>query len=268
MNINRSTVLNFVVCFIVYNLFSFSLLAQNTYLNKDDSNTLYEFPKEKNIQFKSLIKSNNTSFLIAPLCLFATGAIVYSNTFFDRYDAKHIVLSASKGFRTNIDDYTIYAPIFSAYLMSFTGIKSENNFWEKSIILAKAELIALGTVKLIKVTSGVIRPDGSDNQSFPSGHTTQAFVAATFLYYEYGKRYPWVGITGYTIASVSGLLRMINNRHWLTDVLCGAGLGILSTHIAYKTHKFRLTRKRKSVSMTVIPSFSPNSYSANIWLSF
>ena len=268
MKILNQCVLCFVKNFIVFVCLSLSLTAQNPYFQISNSNNNYKFPKNKNPEYEALIKNPNLRFLIAPLCLFATGAIVYSNTFFDRYDAKHIVLRTSKGFRTSIDDYTIFAPIISAYLMDFAGIKSKNNFWEKSIILVKAELLALGTMKLIKMTSGVMRPDGSNNESFPSGHTTQAFVAATFLYYEYGDKYPWVSIAVYTIASASGLLRIINNRHWLSDVLCGAGIGILSTHIAYKTHKFRLSKRKKTVSLTVIPSFSQDIYSANIWLSF
>lgn len=77
------------------------------------------------------------------------------------------------------------------------------------------------------------RPDGSAFNSFPSGHTATAFVGAEVLRREYWHVSPWIGITGYAVAAGTGFLRMYNNRHWLTDVLAGAGIGILSVEIAY-----------------------------------
>jgi hypothetical protein len=50
---------------------------------------------------------------------------------------------------------------------------------------------------------------------------------------EYKDRSPWYGIAGYSVAAVTGYLRMYNNKHWLSDVLAGAGFGIASTKIAY-----------------------------------
>ncbi len=91
------------------------------------------------------------------------------------------------------------------------------------------------SVNSIKSTGNVIRPDGSSNNSFPSGHTAISFVGAEFLWQEYKDVSIWYGISGYLIASGTGFFRMYNNRHWLTDVSMGAGIGILSTKIAYWT---------------------------------
>ena len=88
-------------------------------------------------------------------------------------------------------------------------------------------------VNTLKQTTHVERPDGSDRHSFPSGHTATAFMTATLLAKEYGKRSPWIGFGAYTTASATGLMRMANNKHWLSDVLTGAGIGILSTEIGY-----------------------------------
>ena len=89
------------------------------------------------------------------------------------------------------------------------------------------------TVKTLKKTTKIERPDGSNNDSFPSGHTAMAFMGAEFLYQEYKDVSIWYGVSGYVIASATGVLRIYNNKHWLTDVATGAGIGILGTKVAY-----------------------------------
>jgi len=65
------------------------------------------------------------------------------------------------------------------------------------------------------------------NSSFPSGHTTVAFAAATVYALEY-KNKPWVPVFAYTAASLIGISRITQNAHWATDVLAGAALGYLT----------------------------------------
>lgn len=77
------------------------------------------------------------------------------------------------------------------------------------------------------------RPDGSSRNSFPSGHTATAFAGAELLRREYWDVSPWIGVAGYAVVAGTGFFRMYNNRHWLTDVLAGAGMGILSAQAAY-----------------------------------
>ena len=61
-----------------------------------------------------------------------------------------------------------------------------------------------------------------------------AFMAATMLHKEYGTtRSPWYSIGGYTVATAAAVSRMLNNKHWLSDVMVGAGIGILSTEVGY-----------------------------------
>ena len=61
-----------------------------------------------------------------------------------------------------------------------------------------------------------------------------AFRAATMLHKEYGTtRSPWYRIGGYTVATATAVSRMLNNKHWLSDVMVGAGIGILSTEVGY-----------------------------------
>jgi hypothetical protein len=148
-----------------------------------------------------------------------------------------------QGFHTHIDNYLQYAPIAIAYGLDAAGIKSKTDLANRTAILFKGELLMLGSVNLLKNATHQLRPDGSGYNSFPSGHTAQAFAAATFLSEEYKGRLPWMPFAAYGMASSVGLMRMANNRHYVSDVLLGAGLGILSMKAAYWTHQYKWNRK-------------------------
>ena len=60
-----------------------------------------------------------------------------------------------------------------------------------------------------------------------------AVMAAAMLHEEYGWRSPWFSFGGYAIASATGISRIINNRHWATDVIAGAAIGIASVKLGY-----------------------------------
>lgn len=58
-------------------------------------------------------------------------------------------------------------------------------------------------------------------------------MTATLLYKEYGFKGIWVSLVAYASAIVTGMTRILNNRHWIIDVIVGAALGILLTEMAY-----------------------------------
>lgn len=94
--------------------------------------------------------------------------------------------------------------------------------------------IMAALVNSIKYTAKEMRPDGSTANSWPSGHTATAFVGATILHKEYGMTVsPWYSVAGYGVATATGIMRVLNNRHWVSDVLSGAGIGIVSTELGY-----------------------------------
>lgn len=142
-------------------------------------------------------------------------------------------------FRTHVDDYLQYSPIVIAYGLDAFGVESKNDIANRTLILAKGELLVAATTQLMKLSLSNMRPDGSSDNSFPSGHTTQAFAAATFLSEEYKEELPWMPYFAYALASSVGVLRMANNRHYASDVLFGAGLGIVCMKIPYWTHRYR-----------------------------
>ncbi len=136
------------------------------------------------------------------------------------------------------DDFMQFAPSAAVYGLELCGVKGVHNYGEKTIILGTAAILTLASVYTIKATANVERPDGSAKNSFPSGHTAFAFMGAEILHREYWHVSPWIGIAGYSVAAATGFLRMYNNRHWATDVLAGAGIGILSAEIAYWVYPY------------------------------
>ncbi len=108
----------------------------------------------------------------------------------------------------------------------------------------ESELIMTGIVSGLKYSTKQMRPDNSKANSFPSGHTAQAFAAASFLSLEYQSRFHWIPYVSYGLASGVGLLRMANNRHYVSDVLMGAGIGILSTRLVYWNQE-RMVKKHR-----------------------
>ena len=136
-------------------------------------------------------------------------------------------------FNRRADDYLQYAPAAVMLGMKVAGVKGRSS-WGRMIVSDAFSALLMGSVvNTLKQTTHVMRPDGSNDRSFPSGHTATAFMTATMLTKEYGHKSPWIGIGAYTAASTTGLMRMANNKHWLSDVLTGAGIGILSTELGY-----------------------------------
>lgn len=137
-------------------------------------------------------------------------------------------------FRYRYDDYLQFAPAVLAYGLRLCGVEGRSS-WERMMLSSGLSTgLMLSTVYVVKYGIGRLRPDGSTHNSFPSGHTAMAFTAATILHKEYGVTHsPWWSVAGYTMATVTGISRALNNRHWLSDVVVGAGVGILSTELGY-----------------------------------
>ena len=146
-----------------------------------------------------------------------------------------------------VDDFSQYAPATAVFALDAVGLEASDNMTDRLTILATSSLIMGATVNLLKYTIRELRPDGSSRNSFPSGHTAMAFMGAEFLFREYNDVSCWIGAAGFAVAAGTGFLRVYNRRHWLTDVLAGAGIGILSTKAAYrlfpKIHRWLLERK-------------------------
>ena len=144
---------------------------------------------------------------------------------------KHTLLT---DFKTHIDDYSqFFGPVVTTGL-KIAGVEGRSDWGRYLASTAMSYGIMAIFVNSIKYTAKEMRPDGSTANSWPSGHTATAFVGATLLHKEYGMtRSPWFSVAGYGVATATGVMRVLNNRHWVSDVLSGAGIGIMSGELAY-----------------------------------
>ncbi len=209
-------------------------------------------------------KTQKTSWkknLAAPVFLISAGLLATTdNDIINKYEVNEERNEWTPQFHTHVDDYLQYAPIVAVYGLNAAGIKGEHDFVNRTLLLIKAELIMTAIVWPLKKLTTVPRPDTGTPNSFPSGHTAQAFAAATFLHKEYGKEHPLYSVLAYGSATAVGVLRVMNNRHWVSDVLVGAGIGILATNLAYITHQNKWGKNHKQFSgMMITPTYGQRS---------
>jgi len=159
------------------------------------------------------------------------------------------------------DNYLMFVPALAVYGLNAAGIQGAHNFKDRTILLLMSQLFSNAAVFSLKNSTHVLRPDGSDYKSFPSGHTAEAFANAEFLRMEYKDVSPWYGIAGYAVATTTGILRMYNNKHWFNDVVAGAGFGIASTRLAYWLYpKIQHAFGSKSTGTVLMPSYQNGSF--------
>jgi hypothetical protein len=109
-------------------------------------------------------------------------------------------------FHTSIDNYLPSVPIAAVYLLDIVGIKAKNNFINRTILISLASPLSNKITHLLKTATKIQRPDQSDFQSLPSA---------------------------YTMASSVGIIRILNNKHWMSDVFVGAAVGIATVKMLY-----------------------------------
>lgn len=170
----------------------------------------------------------------------------------------HSNWSVAKGYkRLTIDNYLQYAPVpFYLGLGFIPGINHRSDWKEQLLAGVSAYAVMAILTNSMKYSFRVKRPDSSARNSFPSGHTATVFTGAELMRIEYGN---WVGLGAYFIATGVSVLRIYNDRHWLSDVLGGAGIGILSARIGYwlvpwERKLFKLDKAKNNQNVVVIPT--------------
>lgn len=161
--------------------------------------------------------------LIFPAAAIALGGAGVKTHLFDT--------SSDRDRWTTVDDQLQYVPIVAYAGLGFIpGVKHRHNFGQRVMAGATSYIIMTAICQGGKRLIREPRPDTGARTSFPSGHTATVFCGAELTRIEYGNAY---GAAAYAFAVTTGVMRVVNNRHWCNDVLAGAGIGFLSAHIGY-----------------------------------
>lgn len=159
-----------------------------------------------------------------------------------------------------LDDYTRHAPLALAYGLLATGHRGERTAVGFTLIYLVAHELDQAVVSNLKRLTAEGRPSNPDDlTSFPSSHTSQAFLTATLLHEQYGRQHPWVSVSGYAVATATGAMRVLGNKHWATDALAGAAIGFLSAETIWHLYP-ALTRRlpaRLAHKLLLVPTYAP-----------
>lgn len=119
---------------------------------------------------------------------------------------------------------SVYVQAGSALVTYVVGRSSQNEKVKHlGTDMLSAQILAQVLTQAIKLSARRERPDGSNNHSFPSGHASATFATATVLQRHLGWK---AAVPTYTVATYVALSRLQENRHFLSDVVFGAALGV------------------------------------------
>jgi len=159
-----------------------------------------------------------------------------------------------------IDDYLPFIPIAELYLADLLHVEAKNHWFDQSKNLFMTVTLNQLIVTSLKYSINKTRPNG-EQHAFPSGHTSFAFATAAVLQEEFMHSSPVFAYSGYGLAMTTGALRIINNKHWVSDVLVGAGIGILSAKIIYQFKPLKHWNPfREKKNGVLLPYFSSQCY--------
>ncbi len=195
--------------------------------------------------------------MLLSLGLISGGIATYHSSTKEKFQAW--VLGHIQHDRT-IEDYLQHGSYGVLVGAQLSGYHPMHTVKGQLIYALMANVGAVGLTSLIKEAINERRPNGG-HLSFPSGHTTHAFAAASVLYWEYKDTHPVLAYSGYSFAVATGLLRIVHNRHWVNDVLAGAGIGILIPALVYYFDPFPgMKWSASSDKIGCIPVAEPGGY--------
>lgn len=192
-----------------------------------------EFSVIRNMSLAGIIKHLPAATAIA--CALLVHGTVSGQSALPDFDGsiRSMRANATGDIRIHADEYLRFAPGALMLGLKAGGCESRSSWGRMIVSDAFSAGIMTIAVNGLKYSIDRPRPDGASGGSFPSGHTATAFMAAAMLHEEYGWRSPWFSFGGYAIASATGISRIINDRHWASDVIAGAVIGVASVRLGY-----------------------------------
>jgi hypothetical protein len=143
---------------------------------------------------------------------------------------KPFLKSKEKKTFSGLDICLKWAPLLAVFALDASEDKTKDKL-EKHLIDAITGIILLNAAVFpLKHIIKRRRPSG-DLKSFPSRHVAVSFLGSEMLRQELKEKYPIWSYSGYTVAASTAVMRLYRNKHWFSDVLTGAVIGILSVKL-------------------------------------
>lgn len=230
-------------------LFCLPIFSQNSGQLKSDLKNIFETSKE---YFNSPLNYDSKDFQKIGIL---SSAVILTSSIDD--EIKNLIrtnFDSTNSLLSNFDSYYhiefMSVAIIGTYI--FSSLTENNSLRNLSTNLLSSSLLTSLTTFGIKTFFGRSRPYVTDNQyelnwlefedkflSFPSGHTSLAFSFSTIMAEE-KNNFIWKSFW-YSAATLVGISRIYNNKHWFSDVLMGAAIG-------YFTAKFVLSKNKNNMS--------------------
>ena len=221
---------------ILLSLISFGVAAQQKAVDTSKKK-LADTIKKDILTAPDTVKKLHTNplSLVPPIAMITYGGLSFAVHPIRRVDyyIQSQIRRSDSTFSTKAESYFQVTPILMVYALNLAGVAGKNRFIDRTALLGLSGGILVITEGLTKRYSHRLRPNKGDYLSFPSGHTGLAFMGAEFMAQEYDAKSPIYGVVAYGIGTTTGVFRMYNRDHWFSDVVAGAGFGILSTKLAY-----------------------------------
>jgi len=197
---------------------------------------------------------------IVPLSLIGAGLFVnYSKGSLGKVALQNRIQNGLN-FHTKAENYIQFAPLAVLASADAFGLNTANTLQvhaKNAVLVTFANYVLVQSIKSITNTR---RPNGG-HHSFPSGHTSNAFALADMVHHELKDFHPVLAYSGYLFATTTGVFRILNNKHWVSDVLVGAGVGMLVTDVFYRIQsKNKTFKKQKKITSIFVPSFKEKTF--------
>lgn len=159
----------------------------------------------------------------------------------------------------------IWSSVFVVSMFTAGRIAHGARFRGMTYDMLDAAIVNFGYTELLKLAVGRERPNGQDDKSFPSGHTSNAFALAAVAERHYGWK---LGVPAYLAASLVGASRIQQDKHYLSDVVAGAALGYIVGRTVARVNGRPLDEAPARASLQLAPIVSRSAKGVRLTLSF
>jgi len=183
---------------------------------------------------------------------FLVGGVAAGSASFLDDDVRNSVAANQLGWGSTFETGggPIYSTIFVAGMFTAGRLAHGSRFRAMTYDMLDAAIVNFAYTEVLKLAVGRERPNGQDNKSFPSGHTSNTFALAAVAQQHYGWK---VGVPSYLLAGLMGASRVDQDKHWLSDVVAGAALGYIVGRTVVRVNGRSLEPGSGQVTLSVSP---------------